>query len=158
MRGRCGGGCRCTSGGREAWDHDLSDAQDREDRRKHLDLITAVIGRMATASFAAKGWTITLVTAAFGTGVVKDEWALYLGGLVALGVFFFLDLRYLETEKRFRDMYDAVLDNSVAPLSMDVSSIQPRATNPTYLSWSISYLYAPLAVLGVILMTVSIFG
>lgn len=137
--------------------YDLADQHDREDRRKHLELISAVIGRMATASFAAKGWTITLVSAAFGTGVVKDEWALYLGGIVALGVFFYLDMRYLETEKKFRDLYDAVLDNTVAPLSMNVGAVQSRTTNPTYLSWSIIGLYAPLLVLGIILLTLSIF-
>ncbi|WP_338890869.1 HIT family protein [Rhodococcus sovatensis] len=61
--------------------YDMTNEQDREDRRKHLDLISAAIERMAGSSSAAKGWSITLAGAAFGVALVRDSWP-----FIALGI------------------------------------------------------------------------
>lgn len=42
-----------------------------EDQRKHLDFIQAVIARLASSSAAAKGWGLTVATAAFGFSATK---------------------------------------------------------------------------------------
>jgi hypothetical protein len=118
--------------------YDLNDEKDREDRRKHLELVSAIVGRMAGASSTAKGWSITVAGAAFGVAVVRDSWYLFVLGIVGLVVFGILDGLYLHNEKKFRDLYDAIVeDNSIPPLSMDTTSLAARPKNKSYLSWSV---------------------
>ncbi|WP_349269279.1 hypothetical protein [Mycolicibacterium parafortuitum] len=136
--------------------YDLSNQNDRDDRRKHLELIAAVIGRMGTASAQAKGWSITLAGAAFGVAVLRENaWPLIVLGVVGLAVFAKIDAHYLSVEKDFRDLHDAVLDNQVEPLSMETSQVPRRPSNPSYSSWSIRWFYAPLIAAGVLLLAYS---
>lgn len=138
--------------------YDLTDQEDREDRRKHLELVSGIVGRMAGASAAAKGWAITISGAAFGVAVVQDSWYLFLLGVVALLVFGIIDGLYLHNEKKFRDLYDAIVQNSVAPLSMTASNLQNRPKNKSYASWSIVGFYAPLITAGLALLIATLFG
>ena len=132
--------------------YDLSNDQDREDRRKHLELVSIIVGRMATASAAAKGWSITIAGAAFGVAVVRDSWHLFLLGVLALIAFSVIDGLYLHNEKKFRDLYDAIVDNSVKPLSMNTNNLTNRPKNSSYFSWSVAGFYAPLIIAGLILL------
>lgn len=129
---------------------------DREDRRKHLDLIAAVVGRMATASAQAKGWSITLAGAAFGVAVLRDSWVLILLGIVGLMAFAKIDAHYLDVEKDFRDLHDAVVANNVTPLAMDPSNVSTRSKNESYKSWSIKWFYGPLVIAGCLLLIYSL--
>jgi histidine triad (HIT) family protein len=133
--------------------YDLTSEQDREDRRKHLDLISAAIGRMAGSSSAAKGWSITLAGAAFSVALVRDSWPFIALGILVLMAFAALDARYLDNERRARGIYNAVADdNSVVPLSMKglaTDSGPARWWWPSrYVSWSVLYFYGPLALVG----------
>jgi lipoprotein signal peptidase len=141
-----------TSGG-----YDLSNDQDRDDRRKHLELVSAIVNRMAGASSTAKGWAITIAGAAFGVAAVRDSWYLFVLGIVGLVAFGVIDGLYLHNEKKFRDLYDAIVHhNSIAPLSMDTSGLPVRSKNRSYLSWSVFGFYVPLIVAGVVLLIVSL--
>ncbi|WP_157531165.1 hypothetical protein [Mycobacterium sp. IS-1496] len=136
--------------------YDLNNQNDRDDRRKHLDLIAAVIGRMGTASAQAKGWSITLAGAAFGVAVLRENaWPLIVLGVLVLAVFAKIDAHYLSVEKDFRDLHEAVRDNQVKPLSMETSQVPRRPSNPSYSSWSIKWFYAPLMAAGVLLLAYS---
>ena len=133
--------------------YDLASEQDREDRRKHLDLISAAIGRMAGSSAAAKGWSVTLAGAAFGVALVRDSWPFIALGVLVLMAFAALDARYLNAERRARGVYNAVADeNSVVPLSLKGLATQARPGRwwwPTrFVSWSVLYFYGPLALVG----------
>ena len=137
--------------------YDLSSAQDRDDRRKHLDLIAAVVGRMGTSSAQAKGWSITLAGAAFGVAVLRDNnWLLIVLGIVGLMAFAKIDAHYLHVEKAYRDLHDAVIvENNIVPLSMDTANLPARSRNESYASWSIKWFYAPLILAGVLLLIYS---
>lgn len=137
--------------------YDLSDPLDRDDRRKHLELIAAVIGRMGTSSAQAKGWSITLAGAAFGVAVLRDNYSPLIAlGIVGLLVFAKIDAHYLHVERAYRDLHDAVVaENNVVPLSMDTTNLSARSRNVSYASWSIKWFYAPLIIAGVLLLIYS---
>ncbi|MFN8228776.1 MAG: hypothetical protein U0R18_18880 [Mycobacterium sp.] len=137
--------------------YDLSSPLDRDDRRKHLDLIASVVGRMGTSSAQAKGWSITLAGAAFGVAVLRDNnWPLIVLGIVSLLAFAKIDAHYLHIEKAYRDLHDAVVvGNNVVPLSMDTANLPARSRNESYASWSIKWFYAPLILAGVLLLIYS---
>lgn len=137
--------------------YDLEKDQDREDRRKHLELVSAVVARMASASAAAKGWSITVAGAAFGIAVVRSNWFVFLLGVIALVVFGIVDGLYLHSERKFRDLYDAIIaeNSTVRPLSMDPSGFVARRRRESLRSWSVLGFYVPLAAVGLVLMVIS---
>jgi hypothetical protein len=136
--------------------YDLDNNQDREDRRKHLELVSKVVDRMAGASAAAKGWSITVAGAAFGVAVVRTSWFIFLLGVGALVVFGILDGLYLHTERKYRDLYVAIVQNEVEPLSMDTTNLNARRKRDSHRSWSVLGFYGPLAFAGLLLMVVAI--
>jgi len=72
-----------------------------------LHMIQAVITRMSNYGFMLKGWGVTLVAALLALSVGKDGNSniAMLGILVSL-VFWALDGWFLQTETRFRNLYD----------------------------------------------------
>ena len=79
-----------------------------ETKIAHLQMIQAVITRMAENSFMAKGWTVTLVTALFALAAVDaNRFFVYVAYLPAV-MFWALDAYFLRQERLFRKLYDQV--------------------------------------------------
>ncbi len=77
---------------------------------QHLQMIQAVIDRMGRNSFLLKGWSISLVAALLGLAVDKangDFAVIAAGGATVLAL---LDGYYLAVERRYRDLYNEVID------------------------------------------------
>lgn len=85
-----------------------SDLQERKkDMFKEIDLIQAIINRMATTSSLFKGWTVTLMTAIL-TFRGKEPGAAYLA-IIPILLFWFLDAYFLRTEKSYRRLYQWIV-------------------------------------------------
>jgi hypothetical protein len=136
--------------------YDLTSPADREDRRKHLELVSNIIGRMASSSAAAKGWSVTLAGAAFGVALVRSSWYLLVLGIAVLAAFAVIDGLYLHNERKFRDLYDAIVENQIKPLSMRFDGIPTRPVNQSYVSWSVFGFYVPLMGAGLVLLAISL--
>lgn len=137
--------------------YDMNQEQDREDRRKHLDIIQSVVARQAASSAATKGWAVTLAAAIFGVAVVRDNAYLVVLGFAAVAVLSIADGLYLHNEQRFRDLYDAVMRNEVEPFSMNLGTISNNRTrNKSYWSWSVAFIYAPLLIAALALSIVAL--
>lgn len=87
---------------------------------KELDLIQAMVTRLAQNSFYIKGWSITLVSVVLALN--KDQllanarpgWLLALVGVVWLA-FWYLDAYFLRQERLFRKLYEYVVDHPNLP-------------------------------------------
>ena len=88
----------------------------KDDVVKHLEMIQAVVSRMASNSFLLKGWAITLVAALFVLVTTQSKVQLAWIALLPTAVFWFLDGYFLLQEKMFRHLYDYVRIFSVAQL------------------------------------------
>lgn len=99
-----------------------NDGPSREDLHKHLDFIQAVVTRMSTASTSTKSWLLPVVTATYGYGMTQNAWSVVALGLGAVLLFMFLDMHYLDREKAYRALYDAVARKKGIPLF----SLDPR--------------------------------
>lgn len=96
----------------------------REDLHKHLDFIQAVVTRMSAASTSTKSWLLPVVTATYGYGMTQNAWSVVALGLGAVVLFMFLDAHYLDREKSYRALYDAVARKKGIPLfSLDPSEV-----------------------------------
>ncbi len=134
-----------------------------EQKVKHLEMIQAVISRMAGNSFAIKGWSITLVSALFALAA-NDTNARYAAlALLPALCFWGLDAYYLRQERLFRKLYDAVRTGQLIgtpPAAVKDFSMNTRDLEASVDSWvcilksrSIFWLHAPI-VLAVVIVTV----
>ena len=79
---------------------------------KEIDLIQACIERMARNSFLVKGWAITLfvgVLAIFQKGILENLPLLIVVVIIPFFVFWLLDAFFLCTERRYRKLYQWVI-------------------------------------------------
>jgi hypothetical protein len=78
-----------------------------ETKMKHLEMIQAVITRMANNQFMVKGWCITLVSALVALSVGKDgNPYVIVTTLLPVVMFWYLDGFFLQQERLFRKIYD----------------------------------------------------
>lgn len=133
-----------------------------EDRRKHLEFIQTVVGRMFTASSLAKGWCLTVATAALGFALTKNSRAVALLGFFAIGLFGFLDARYLREERKFRALYEDAREGRADVYEMRTapylaSSSGRFASNCRWRSvlrsWSLWAFYGPLLLVALAVLT-----
>lgn len=84
---------------------------ERQYLEKHLEFIQQAIDRMASNSFAIKGWLMGLITAGFV--FVSKEFSKYLilSSIVLILVFMLLDAKYLQNERKFRVLYKKIIDD-----------------------------------------------
>lgn len=119
-----------------------------EHQAKHLELIQAVVSRLAQQSFALKGISVTLVLAVFAfVGQDGDTLSLSLALLPALS-FWGLDAYYLRHERLFRELYKAVAPpgSTVEPFSMDVTPYLQSVSSwgATLRSTTLRWFYGPI--------------
>lgn len=86
-----------------------------EKKIAHLGFIETTIERMASNSAAIKGWSMGIVAAIIGLGIIgKDKtdnvasWILFGCSCVIVFVMWCLDAFYLYQEKLYRDLYGLV--------------------------------------------------
>lgn len=78
---------------------------------KHLEMIQAIVSRMAANSFRLKSWSVTLV-AGFLAITIKEMNAITLIlACMILMVFWGLDSYYLQQERLYRAFYEGVCAN-----------------------------------------------
>ena len=94
----------------------MQNDRSREAVEKHLDLIQAVITRMAQNSFLLKGWSLTVITGL--TALLVDSgrhWMALPLLLLPLLAFWLLDAYFLQQERLFQKIYEEVVSNADTP-------------------------------------------
>jgi hypothetical protein len=87
-----------------------------EAKFKHLDYIQAAISRMATNSFAFKGWAITLAAGLSAFAAVNTKVAVLVIALLSTLLFWGLDGYYLWLERGFIKLHEAVATKAEADI------------------------------------------
>ena len=132
-----------------------------EKKLAHLEMIQAVITRMASNSFALKGWAVTLVAGLFALSSKDANQFYYLVTYIPIVVFWYLDAYYLCQERMYRNLYEKVreLDEDKIDFSMNAAAKEFQTDKTTvancFLSKTILGFYLPLAVVtaGIIIIT-----
>ena len=90
---------------------------------KHLEMIQSVINRLANSSFFLKGWTVIFVAAVLGFAT-KDSNPMYvwLAAIPTLS-FWALDGFYLNQERLYRRLYDAVRQTEEDQIDFSMDTI-----------------------------------
>lgn len=77
---------------------------------RNLEMIQHLITRMAQNSFVLKGWSITIVTAAFSINGNANALSVYLLIYFITMLFWLLDSYYLSLERGYRELYSKCLE------------------------------------------------
>ena len=95
----------------------------------HLEFIQSNISRMNQCSFMIKGWTITIISALLalfaaskGNGQTGNTVYIFVA-IVPTFIFWYLDSYYLQQERIFRGIYNAVINPSDLFVSQNRSNI-----------------------------------
>jgi hypothetical protein len=116
----------------------------------YLNIIQAVISRMASNSFLVKGWTVTLFSALLALTVSSSSKRYLPIGFIPLFAFWYLDYYYLRQERLFRKLYEHVIKpESPANFSMDTAPFS-NVTGCIFLSPALAGFYIPLLVINLI--------
>jgi hypothetical protein len=79
-----------------------------ENKSTHLQMLQAVITRMAGNSFLLKGWSVTLVSALFALSADRSNGTFAYVAVLPVLMFWGLDAYFLRQERLFRKLYDRV--------------------------------------------------
>jgi|GEM_PF-733848 len=132
-----------------------------EARIRHLELVQSIVTRLATSSFVAKGWALTVAGAIYGFAANHlNPWIASVGLLPTLG-FWWLDAYFLLHERLFRCLYNDAHQpsTSVGLFSMNIAAYK-KGRNTTwpnvFFSITLAIFYGMLVLVGLILMVVGI--
>src|SRR5687767_8948381 len=94
-------------------DHSLESAraeyeQLEPNRIKHLEMIQAIVARLANEAALIRGWALTVASAFFGFAAQSLSWPVAAVGLLPVLAFWGLNAYYLRTERQYRRLYDRV--------------------------------------------------
>ncbi|MDD4051823.1 MAG: hypothetical protein PHR28_08000 [candidate division Zixibacteria bacterium] len=129
-----------------------------EAKISYLQMIQAVIERMARNSFSLKEWTVLLISALIALDMAKTEWRLvYIAYFPGLS-FWILDGYYLWQERLYRKLYDTarVLDEKEIDFGLGTS--QFIATTPTWFATIFSKTLLVFYLSAMIVITIAIFA
>ena len=104
--------------------------EDWEKKAKHLDFVQSNIDRMFRASFYYRSWMVITVSALLAVYARVGSIELIWISILPLTLFWSLDAYYLDTESRFRSLFNAVNRGEVEAFSM---SPIPRNATPSSL-------------------------
>lgn len=132
-----------------------------ENKRHHLDIIQSAIQRMASNSFALKGWAVTLVAGIFALSSKDADKMYFLITYVPVLVFWGLDAYYLRQERLYRALYNEVRTKGESQIDFDMNTdlhkLQSEQT--AYCSCLFSttelWFYLPLALLSTVIIIIT---
>lgn len=140
---------------------DQTSVQFSDARRQHLDFIQTAIGRMSSASAVAKGWALTIATAAYGYAGTKSSVVVALLGMFAVLLFGAVDAHYLREERKYRLLFDAARGGAVEVYEMNATRYCGTLTraqtksigwSKVVWSWSVRDYYGIILLVGLALL------
>jgi hypothetical protein len=101
-----------------------------ENRLAHLQMLQAIIARMASNSFFLKGWSVTLTSGLFALASNKSNGVSVNVAFLPVLMFWALDGYFLRQERLFRRLYDAVRARAIDNIdfSMDITPVSGQVS------------------------------
>lgn len=146
-------------------DVEVTETVCHEDKIAHLQMIQGVIDRMSTSAAIYKGFAATIVTGIAADFIYRSKCMDTIDCIFSSRMFLVMDTYYLKLEKQYRILYEKVRNEKIAPdFSLDsrCSKAELYDANATWLkclqSPSIWMFYAPIIIIGVIIVSLKFAG
>lgn len=142
------------------------DLVDPEDRRQHLAFIQNVISRMAQSSSNAKSWLLPVVMTAYGYAFTQPSAPVAILGIIATVVFGILDIGYLRTERKYRELYERVVngDQEVRTYSLNYKRSSDTWKSGIFehcrmtITWTVWPFYGAFLLTGIIALVLALYN
>jgi hypothetical protein len=124
----------------------------------HLNMLQAVVTRLAGDSAQCKTWCVAIVSALFGLAGATKSGRIAAAAIIPILVFGLVDAGYLANEKAYRDLYNAMAlkIRSGNYLLVDFADLGAPASAGHYiaalLSWSVWPVYVGLFIAYLIVL------
>jgi hypothetical protein len=125
------------------------------DLAKYLEFIQGAITRLASQSFALKGWSVTLGVAIIGLTAKDSQPQLAWFALVPTLSFWGLDAYYLALEKQFRELYARALAGGLPTFNMAPEPVTLALWRERLVRCSVFWIHLPVVLLS---LGVSFYG
>ena len=135
-----------------------------EDQRKHLDYIQSIVTRMNSNSFLIKGWSITITSALLALAASTKNLSILFIAIIPMVAFWILDAFYLQYERKFRGLYEKVIEAESKIVVYDLNIDKEFLKIKKYSFWEVfksdtlKYFYLPLLGLAMICFVVVFFS
>ena len=132
-------------------------------RAKELEMLQAVIARLANYGATLKNYCATLTTASAGVALTLQRPAAIFLALFPILICAVLDAQYLRNERRFRRLYHNFRKQDWATMptfNITLSGAPHEKYLSAFFSWSVAAFYGPLslAVLVVAILARYVYG
>lgn len=124
-----------------------------ETKIKYLEMIQQVISRMSNNSFLLKGWAITIIAGIFSLNHDNMLLMFYLLIYFIILIFWFLDSYYLQLERKYRHLYNKVLEENIINFKLD---IEPSNVEEKTYFWQVFMSKTELGFYFLLVITISI--
>src|SRR6516162_7621959 len=141
----------------------ISPDKTAELRVKQLEMLQAIIARLANYGATLKNYCITLTTAVTGFAITLRQPIAVLLALIPIIIFALLDAQFLRNERRFRGLFDELTREDWEALprfAISLGNAPAISYREMFCSWSILIFYLPLTftVAAVVLFSVYVYG
>ena len=132
-----------------------------EERIRYLEMIQGTITRMASNSFALKGWAVTLIAGIFALSGKDTDKMYFLVAYLPIIIFWGLDSYYLLQERLYRSLFNKVRqlpaseNNFLMIATYEEFKSKKNSFSNCVLSVTELWFYFPLALIstGIIILT-----
>lgn len=93
-----------------------------ENKIKHLEMIEAIIERMAKNSFQLKGWSITLISLVSAISAQGSDKRFIILAIIPILGFWFLDSFYLQQERNYKQLYKNVAEKEESEIDFNLDT------------------------------------
>lgn len=130
------------------------------ERIKHLELIQAVVTRLAKEAALIRGWALTVSAAFFAFAAESLSWPVAAVGILPVLAFWGLNAYYLRAERQYRLLYDRVRakDKKVPPFSMHARDEPADSWWETAWSPTLRTFYGVISTVGAVIILAGILG
>ncbi len=123
----------------------------QEQKIKHLEMVQAIINRMAHCSFLLKSWSITLTTAVVLINVATgNPYHIYIYLILPILLFWTLDGFFVNQERLFRHLYDSIRKGEETDFSMETDCNKSNWLSVCF-SKTLVIFYSPLFLANLLL-------
>ena len=126
-----------------------------EKKLKHLEMLQAIISRMARNSFFLKGWNVVLVSAIFALASTESNSVLVFLAYLPAMVFWLLDGFFLRQERLFRKLYDKVRVMTEDDIDFSMNTATLESEVPSWFRVAFSRPFTLPLFHGAILVTIT---
>lgn len=122
-----------------------------DDQIKYLEMIQALVERLASNSFVLKGWSVTVATALLGFAGSQQNAQVALLTLLPTLSFWGLDAYYLAQERRYRTLFGRVRKDQSTAFSFDAPELGFREWVRASFSVTTLFFHSPIVAVTVYL-------